>query len=170
METSQHLPAITRADEEQRIFNAGFFDRAIACFGVFYVTNGIETFLNGFGVPDAGITPIRYLLPAIIFVRLLARYKATFRVLQSDLFLCLFHVVVFASYTWSTQPGITLELLRSQYTQGVAIALFLATRFSLPQQVRLITVGLTFSGLASLFYVLAFPTVGIHQDVLHAGS
>jgi O-antigen ligase len=116
------------------------------------------------------MTGIRYLLPTVIAVRLLAHYKATLRVLQSAPFLCGFHVIVFASYGWSVSPPLTLEFLRSQYIQGILIALFLATRFTILQQLRFTVTALSLAAISSIFYVFAFPNRGVHSDILHAGA
>jgi len=147
-----------------------FIDKAIAVVGILFSTNTIGTALNALNLPDAAVTPIRYLLPVIIFIRLLARYKATSKTLQSAPFLALFHLIVFASFFWSVNPEITITSLRSQYIQGIMIALFLATRFSMAQQIYLVSVGLGLGAMISLAYVFVFPSIGIHQDMVHSGS
>ncbi|MEO0986348.1 MAG: O-antigen ligase family protein [Cyanobacteria bacterium J06639_14] len=141
-------------------------DKLIAVIGLLFACN----IFAAMGVSGPFLTIIRYGLPAIILTRLAARYKATLRVLQSDVFLVILNLIIFASFVWSLQPRATMTGLRGEYVQTVLIALFLATRFSMQQQVRLISVTFGIAALISAFYVAFVPSVGIHQDLVHAGA
>ncbi|MGF1522588.1 MAG: O-antigen ligase family protein [Leptolyngbyaceae cyanobacterium] len=141
-------------------------DKIVAVFGLVFTSN----IFVPMGFPGTIITLIRYSIPAIIFIRLAARYKATLRVLQSDLFLVCFNLIVFASFAWSLRPSATITGLRGEYIQCVLVALFVATRFTLQQQVRLISIALGIGAVVSLFYIGLVPAVGIHQDAIHPGA
>ncbi len=145
-------------------------DRGIAILGLIYSTDGLESFLTAFGLPLILLTLIRYLIPAIILLRLAARPQAVLKTLQSDLFLIGFNIILFTSVLWSVNQEMSLESIRSLYLPGVLIALFLATRFSLAQQVRLIALSISCVALMSLVVVFVDPNIGIHQNDVHAGS
>ncbi|MDB9527466.1 O-antigen ligase family protein [Oscillatoria sp. CS-180] len=175
MQTSQQFSKTLSAPPApspsyQALLDPGLIDRAIAVLGILHSTATLSSFFSGVGIPGVAETLIRYLLPVMIAFRLAARYKATVRVLQSDIFLLIFHAIVFVSFAWSINPQLTILGLRSEYIQGVLIALFLATRFSLAQQVRLITVAMGITALISLAFAIGVPSIGIHQDVTHAGA
>lgn len=175
METHQPFSKTLSAPEQPRpayyaLIDQGVIDRAIAVIGILHSTATFESFASGIGVPMILETLIRYLLPVIIFARLLSRYKAMIRVLQSDYWLLIFHILVFLSFAWSINPQLTITGLRGEYIQGVLIALFLATRFSLAQQVRLITVAMGITAVVSFLYAIAVPRIGIHYDITHFGA
>lgn len=175
METSQHFPSGGLTHQEssvpnRQLANTVLLDKTIAILGIIFAINVLPTFFKVTGVPGTALTAIRYLLPVIILVRLAARWKSTLRVLQSDLFLLGLNIVIFASFAWSINPSRTILGLRSEYAQIVLTALFLATRFSLAQQVRLITVGMGLTAFTSFLFCIFMPSVGIHQDPIHYGS
>ena len=166
METSNHTLKAIKKDITPDVVDRILLDKAIAVIGLVFTSN----IFVPMGFPGSIITLLRYGIPAIIFVRLAARYKATLRVLQSDLFLVCFNLIVFASFAWSLRPSETITGLRGEYVQCVLIALFVATRFTLQQQVRLISIALGIGALVSLVYIGLVPSVGIHQDAIHPGA
>lgn len=141
-------------------------DKAIAVFSLIFACN----ILGPIGVPETFLTVVRYVLAVYLIARLAERFKATLRTLQSDLFLVMLNVLVFASFAWSIQPNITILFLRGEYIQSVLIAIFLATRFTLQQQIRLLCVALAFGAIISALYIGIVPAVGIHQDAVHFGA
>jgi O-antigen ligase len=120
-------------------------------------------------LPQIGVTLVRYLLPVYFFLRLASRPKATLKILQGDIFLVIFNVILFGSLAWSVNPDLTLESLRSEYIQAVMTALFLATRFSVAQQVRLMAIATIIFGCLSFLFAVIFPDVGVHS-LEHAGA
>lgn len=174
MESSQRLslelasptqPAV----QDRQFFIIGTLDRAIAVLGVIFSTETVEVISDGFGLPSILLTGIRYLIPGLILIRLASRLKSTIRALQSDLFLLILNIIVFASFIWSIDPDLTITGLRGQYIQAVLIALFLATRFSLAQQIRLITVSMGITVAISLLFVGLAPELAIARGA-HAGA
>ena len=157
-----HIESTVTPDVVDRIL----LDKAIAILGLVYTSN----IFVPMGFPGTIITLLRYSIPAIIFIRLAARYKAVLRVLQSDVFLLCLNLVIFASFAWSLRPNATITGLRGEYIQCVLVALFVATRFTLQQQVRLIAIALGIGALVSAFYVVFVPDVGVHQDLTHLGA
>ena len=175
METSQHFPKGISPRQEptvlgRQLLTTTLLDRTIALVGIIFSTNTLGYLFGGIGVPGTALTAIRYLLPLLIVFRLLARWQSTLRILQSDLFLLGFNVIVFASFMWSIDPALTITGLRAEYVQAFLIAIFLAARFTMAQQVRLITVGLGFTAIASFLFILFIPGTGVHQDIIHLGS
>ena len=174
METSQHFPSGIYAAQDsisvsRQLVLTNWFDRAIAIAGIIYSTDTLARTFGFLGLPGTTMTLVRYLIPLLILLRLAARWKATLRVLQSDLFLFVFNCLVFLSFTWSINPTLTITGLRGEYVQAVTIALFLATRFTLSQQVRLISIGLGITALISFLVAFIAPSIGIHQQV-HDGA
>ncbi|HEY9889544.1 MAG TPA: O-antigen ligase family protein [Candidatus Obscuribacterales bacterium] len=164
------LPGPTLSPRQQMLVGPHFIDQAIAIVGIVHSTGQLQSFYAAMGIPFLVDTLLRYLLPILIFVRLAVRYKAAFRVLQSDWFLLAFNALVFLSFAWSIVPSITILGLRSEYIQGVMIALFLATRFSMIQQVRLITIALGICAALSFFLGVAIPSTGVHFGGVHDGA
>jgi O-antigen ligase len=174
METSQRFPSSIAPVQEsvsisRQLVLTNLLDRAIAIIGIIWSTDTLGQTFSVSGLPAIALTAIRYLIPLLILLRLLARWRATIRVLQSDLFLLALNAIVFLSFIWSIDPTRTITGLRGEYVQAVLIALFLATRFTLSQQVRLITVGLSITAVVSFLVGVLIPTIGIHQDI-HLGA
>ena len=66
------------------------------------------------------------------------------------------------SFIWSIQPNISAETAREVWQTG-SFGLFLATRFSLKQQVKITAIAFGIGGFLSLLLGLAIPAVGIHS-------
>lgn len=111
---------------------------------------------------------ISLLIYAIALILLLMRWKRFLSVLSSNKFLWILMLVNCFSYFWSVDPSQTLRF--SIYALGTTIfGLYLATRYTLREQMNLLawTYGLLL--ILSLLLVVAVPSYGLMGGV-HEGA
>ena len=112
-------------------------------------------------VPGGVETLYRYFVwGASSFLVLVYHRRALFVAKQAP-FLWAVVALQVLSFIWSLFPDISSTTAREVW-QTSTFGLYLATRYSLKQQVRLIAIAFGIGGLLSLLLVLAVPSVGIH--------
>lgn len=141
------------------------FEKAFAISGLLYFSGTLDIL-----VPGAVLSLMRYtvLLFSIFFLAL--RFKSAIRAPRKDPFLSVLIIFTFASVLWSIYPQSTVLSLRSQVIQMVGFGLFLATSFTLREQLELTAFSLGLSALISAFYAVAIPSVGKHMSGAFAGA
>lgn len=141
------------------------FEKIFAVFGLMYFAGSIDNLVPGFT-----LSLLRYvvLLFSIIFTAL--RFKSAIRTVPRDPFLAILIIVTFASALWSVDPESTVVSLRSQFVQMVGFSIFLATGFTLKEQLELVAVSLGISALLSTFYAVAIPSIGKHLSGPFTGA
>lgn len=111
---------------------------------------------------------ISILIYVVTFILLGMRWKRSFATFSRNTFLWILLGIVCFSYFWSINPSQTLRF--SLYGVGTTgFGLYLATRFSLTEQMKLLgwTYGLLL--ILSLFFALVIPKYGIMSGV-HEGA
>lgn len=111
---------------------------------------------------------LRYATYGFTLFMLAARFKRVVRPALRDPFLWALLGIVVASFLWSDFPSLSrkngiLTLLTSLF------GLYLASRFNMKEQVRIVAWAAGISTVFSFFYTLAFPGKGIEQGI-HAGA
>lgn len=142
---------------------------AETCFvvlGLTFFTGGLTlgTSENGITtgpVPVIVVTAIRYAIWLISTLLLVLNAKRTLIIIQRDWVLWIFTGLVLFSFAWSEFPQWTL-LTNREMLQMTSFGLYLATRFSLTQQVKLYALTFAIGGLASVAIALAVPSIGKH--------
>ncbi|HBL13878.1 MAG TPA: O-antigen polymerase [Cyanobacteria bacterium UBA11162] len=117
---------------------------------------------------DKVLSLARFGTYALTFLLLIARLKSVIRAVRRDLFLVFLMVLVVISPLWSDFPAVSrkqalLTLLTTLF------GLYLASRFSIKEQVHLLAWALGIATVFSFLYTLALPGSGIEQG-LHAGA
>lgn len=145
----------------KKVFNSyfRFAEKAFAVFGLMYFSDSLS---NESIVPVILISLFRYLILAFSILFISLRFQKALRSLLKDPALVILIVLTFASVLWSVNTEWTVISLRSQFVQMISFSLFLATSFTLREQLELVAVSLGLSALISTFYAIAQPSIGKH--------
>lgn len=158
-----------------------FFEKRFAVFGLLVFT-GVLNFSSYYnvseGIPGYGAyVPsvfdriallMQLAIYAITIFLLIARFKSSVRPILRDPFLLALMIIVVSSFIWSDFP---YESRKYGLTalQTSLFGVYLASRFSLKEQVRIVAWALGIAAVFSLLYTLGAPGAGIEQGV-HSGS
>ncbi len=111
---------------------------------------------------------ISLLIYFVTFILLFIRWKRTLATISSNKFLWILMGIIGFSYFWSINPSQTLRF--AVYAVGTtAFGLYLATRYTLPEQLELLawTYGLLL--VLSILFAVGLPSYGLMGGV-HAGA
>lgn len=144
---------INRAEKLMSIFMLLFFSGSLNVF-----------------VSSLSLTLIRYSFSAIVLLLLIMRLKRTLDALKSAPFIVLLIALSSASFLWSEMPEITTNSIRGEILPMAIFSLYLASRFSLREQLELVVSALGISTLLSIFVVITNPAVGVHSNDVFAGA
>ncbi len=107
-------------------------------------------------------------LYVLTFCLIFTRRKQLVRVLLRDKFLLLLVGLALVSVLWATAPEVTLR--RSVALMGTTLfGVYLAVRYDLKEQLRLLAWALGIGALLSLLFALALPTYGVMTDLTATG-
>jgi len=157
---------------------------AVLALLVFSGVLGIASYSNptfhaarGFGATAAGYTPspvdpliklLRYGIYASTLFLIIARFKTVVRPLVRDPFLWVLVGLAVFSFIWSDFPGISRKEAVLTFMTTL-FGVYLASRYSLKEQLQIIAWAAGIAAVFSLLYTLAFPWAGIEQGI-HAGA
>ena len=114
------------------------------------------------------IAKISLLIYAISFALLFLRWKKVLPILIKNKYILLFLVIVGLSSWWSVLPDQTFRY--SIYAAGTtAFGLYLATRYTLKEQLTLFSWTYVLILILSLIFIIALPQYGI-MGAIHAGA
>jgi O-antigen ligase len=144
-----------RAVNLQRLFQK--IEEVFVVISLLYFTRGLAAFL-----PGTVLSLLRYGIPlCALSILFLLGISRTLRTLRADIFLCLLTFLAAISFLWSAYPQFTLLFNRSELMPMSIFGVYLAVRFTLRQQVKLIAFSLAASILLSYLVVLVAPGIGI---------
>ena len=104
----------------------------------------------------------------ITFLLLLSRLGQVTWAAYQDKLICLLLALALVSVFWSASPYVTLR--RNMALLGSsAFGIYLASRFTWQELIKLIAWALGLSAVLSLGFVLFLPSYGIHHDLYHSG-
>ncbi|GAP95440.1 O-antigen ligase family protein [Leptolyngbya sp. NIES-2104] len=126
-------------------------------------TDGVDTGL----VPEIVVTTVRYFIWFVSALLLLLNGKRTLITMRRDWVLWILTLLVLFSFAWSDFPEWTL-LANREMAQMTCFGLYIATRFSLREQVKLYALTFTIGAIASVLFAVGLPSVGL--DVDHVGA
>ncbi|MEM9922293.1 MAG: O-antigen ligase family protein [Cyanobacteria bacterium P01_D01_bin.50] len=135
---------------------------------------GLTFFTGGFGVGSPPLLPafltstIRYGVWFVSLIVIVLNYKKALAMASQDIFICILVPIVYASSIWSLNPEFTDEYM-GQVLRMSSFALYLATRFSIKQQVRLVAWTFAIGAIVSILVVWRLPGVGLHWKY-HLGA
>lgn len=141
------------------------FEKAFAIFGLMYFAGTIDIL-----VPEIVLSLARYIVLLFSIISVALRFQDAVRAVLKDPSLTILIILTFASILWSVDPESTTLSLRSQFIQMIGFGLFLATSFTLREQLELVAISLGLSALISAFYAVALPSVGKHLSGPFVGA
>ena len=146
-----------------------FFTDALSFSSLF---NNSEGELTSAVITYSPLTPILSPLQHVIFLiagfLIVARWRTTLRTLLRNKYLWLFITLILISSLWSAFPAFTqrrsLALLET-----IIFGIYLASRYTLKEQLRLTGLAIGIVAIMSLLFTLALPGRGIETGI-HAGA
>lgn len=150
-----------------------FAETCFVIFGLTFFTGGLalggsEDGTTSGPVPVIVMTAIRYFIWLVSTLLVMLNAKRAIITMKRDWILWLFIGIVLFSFAWSDFPQWTL-LANREVLQMTTFGLYIATRFSLTQQVKLYATTFAIGGLASAALALGVPSIGKHL-VDHPGA
>jgi len=150
-----------------------FAETCFVVFGLTFFTGGLSLGASEDGtvagpVPLIVVTGFRYFIWLVSTLLLVLNAKRTMITMQRDWVLWIFTAIVLFSFAWSEFPEWTL-LANREMLQMTCFGLYLATRFSLTQQVKLYALTFGIGAIASVALAIAVPALGRHT-IEHPGA
>lgn len=151
-------------------------DFAETCFAIFYLlffagAFGFKSDLSATSViPESIITLIRYAAYAVTLLLLSLRPVETLKTAFSNKWALALIVVVAISFLWSYNPPVTIDSVWKEFIPMFLLSLYVASRFTLEQQFKVILWVLVIIFLESVALVIAMPEVGLHTVGPFIGS
>lgn len=143
-----------------------------------FVIFSLTFFSGGFGlgatettpgiIPDSTITLIRYFIWLTATLLVCLNWKAALRTASKNTVFWLLTAVVLLSFIWSDDQMLTF-LDGREILQMTTFGLYVASRFSLKEQVKLVAWTFGIGAILSTIFALGMPTVGKH-GADHPGS
>ena len=91
-------------------------------------------------------------------------WRSMYGVVRGNTAQLILTLFVVASMIWSIHSGLTLRR-GSNYVLTMFFAIYLASRFTLDQAMRILSASIALSGFGSILFVAAFPNYGIAHEV-----
>ncbi len=157
----------------------GIFEIVFSIFAIFHLSQAMLPLVLSNGVNEGdGISPheidfsliakVSLLIYAIVLILLVLRWKKVFFTITDNKLIWMLMGVACFSYFWSFAPSDTLRY--SIYALGTtAIGLYLATRYTLKEQVDILSWTYALMVILSILFVVAIPKYGLMAGV-HEGA
>ena len=123
----------------------------------------------GINVPPSATSIINILSYPAVCILIILRWKRVFYAATQEFSLLLLHALAVLSIIWSAAPDVTENEIKA-LCRVALFGVYLAARFSLKEQMKLLTVVLATAMITSFIAVLVFPSYGIHTADVLAGS
>jgi len=133
--------------------------------GFLFYTGAMEALLvKSFGIPRQIMTLMRYgiTLPGLFLI--VTQPKRVLECLIQGKFAWLLMLLASLSFLWSPNPSIPTSSIRSELVPMALFSLFVAIRIPLKVQFLLMSFVLQFVSFTSVFYAVAVPSIGVHQE------
>jgi O-antigen ligase len=143
-----------------------FAETCFVVLGLTFFTGGLALGASEDGtvtgpVPIIAVTAVRYFVWLVSTLLLVLNAKRTLITIQRDWVLWIFTGLVLFSFAWSEFSDWTLSANR-EMAQMTCFGLYLATRFSLTEQVRLYALTFGVGAIASTALAIGVPSLGKH--------
>lgn len=138
-------------------------EKILIITGLLYMSQSFDNIL-----PSSLLSPIQYGIYGVTFLLLLARWKRTLCTARRELFIWILLTLALFSFLWSDLPSFTLRNSIVAW-QTASFSLYIASCYSVKEQLRLIAIAMGIAGLLCVFYAIFLPGKGVHFDV-HAGA
>lgn len=137
-------------------------EQAMQLFELLLALGGILFFCHALKPFGAINSLARYGVFVTSFGLLMLRWKMLVYVIKGDLFIVFVNLISLISFNWSEVPSDSQSACREILYMSCFSA-YLATRYSLREQLILLCWGLEITGLVSCYYGLLVPGKGVHQ-------
>jgi O-antigen ligase len=130
-----------------------------------------ESISGGSGLASFDLSMVRnvtYLIYLVTFVLLFLRWKKVILLLTKDKHTWIFTIFIFCSFLWSELPGDSLPACVTALGAS-AFGLYLATRYTLKEQLELLSWTYVLIVVLSLLFIVAIPEYGIMGGI-HQGA
>jgi exopolysaccharide production protein ExoQ len=153
---------------DQLSTSPGLFSRIFRAVEPWLVGFYLLYFL-GFNLPPNLVALLNISSYAVIGVLVLGCWKRVLYAATRDWPLLLLHLLAFVSVWWSAAPSFT-EIESKTFVRAAIFGFYLAVRFGLKGQMRLLSYILGFSMIGSLIAGAVFPSYGVHFDGIYLGA
>jgi exopolysaccharide production protein ExoQ len=159
------------------------FERVFTVLALLHLTQGFLPLLltGGFSEGDSltggpsmssfdlsVVRNITYLIYLVTFILLCLRWKKVILIFQKDNYNWVFIVFIFCSFLWSELPKDSLPACITALGASM-FGFYLATRYTLKEQLELISWSYVLIVVLSLLFVVALPSYGIMSGI-HKGA
>jgi exopolysaccharide production protein ExoQ len=152
------------------------FEKAFVVLALMLFTDAFISLLRrqeGFVLDSAEGDPVMQVFLFGVYIvtlfLILLRWKNAVQVAIAEPLLMVLVAIALVSVLWSFAPMVTLR--RSVALVGTTgFGVYLATRFSLKEQLQLLAWTFGIAALLSFLFALALPQLGIHQEGGHTGA
>jgi exopolysaccharide production protein ExoQ len=162
---------LTWRDLEQAfaVFAIMLLTDGLALRSVFVAPEGSQNVSSTVGGLDSLIAWSQYGILAVTLFFLATGWRRTIQVIGRNPFLLLFAIYTALSVYWSDFPAITTRsgLL---FVSTTLFGIYLANRYSIREQLKLVAVAMGLLGLMSLLIAGVMPSAAIEQNNLRQGS
>ncbi len=163
-------PALDLAEKIFVVVGLLLFSDVLKFASYYNVSEGIPGF--GYYVSSQFDKFVAYglllIITPITIVLLIERLKTVVRPARRDLFLWALVGIIVASFLWSDFPDVSKEQGQA-LLRATLFGLYMASRFSVKEQLRLVAWALGIAIVISLLYTVAFRWAGIEAGT-HAGA
>ena len=152
---------------------AGRLEEIFSVFALMYFGGsfGFGNELAGAPVlPPALLTLMRYFIFAGMLLLLALRPERTLKTAMANKWALALVGIIALSFLWSPFPTAVGSTVVKELIPMLCCSLFIASRFTIRQQFRIVCWTLVLMFLVSIFLVFAMPSVGIHTVDAFAGS
>ncbi|MEL7142627.1 MAG: O-antigen ligase family protein [Cyanobacteria bacterium J06554_3] len=134
-------------------------EKGFTVVGLLFFTDGLATVVND---SQLMLKLLRYSILLLSVLLLTARWRGTLRAISKGGVLWVLIGLMLGSIAWSISPDYTLESIRGEILPMTAFAIYVASRFTLREQLRLFAIALSIGAVLSFVYAMAIPSVGRH--------
>ncbi|MEC4812612.1 MAG: O-antigen ligase family protein [Scytonema sp. PMC 1069.18] len=138
-----------------------FAEQGFAILGLLFLSGAFGIGSMGDVLPAALVSLIRYLVWFGSTIIVVYEWKKTLLIGIRDLCLLTLTLLSLLSFSWSIFPDFTYSNMK-EVLMMTFFGIYLATRFSLKEQVQLIAQTLLIGAFLSIFFALVIPGVGKH--------
>jgi O-antigen ligase len=151
------------------IFSLILLTDALSFRSFFVASEGAKHVVSSSTPFDAFVALAQYFVFSISSILLLVSWKRGLRALLRNIFVFAFAVLILASKYWSDFPEITQRSALLFFLTTI-FGLYLAARYSLKEQLKLIAISLGIIAVTSFLCGIAFPGAAIEQSSFRQGS
>jgi O-antigen ligase len=145
-----------------------FFTRSLDAESLFSASEGEQEVILSYNPLAPLLSLMQHGIFLIALFFLFDRWKKTLTTVLRGRFIWGLVILILLSFLWSDFPALT-QRRSIAFLETTVFSIYLASRYSLPEQLQLITRALGVALLLNLLFTLALPGSGIEYGI-HAGA